>query len=367
MKTLTFFRKVFLFCTLGLFLTNIDAQTIITIDNNANSTTTYTTIQDAHDNDMDNDIIYVQPSGTSYGNLNITKPLTIVGRSHSEPGKISTIGAVSVRSSNVVVKGLFISSLTWSSTGAPLPPPYSGFRLYECEVSSTFNLGTFSVTTDDSEVRGCILRSGLFVDDTASNVLVSNNIILSTLTTEQALTLVVANNVFRGTSSITLNNNDPADETMILFNNMFILNSGSNRFVNLNNGPFNLSNNLTYNYGLGNLDYTSNASGSFIETASLNNTNPLFTDVDNSVAQSFAGTSSAYDSAFRPEDDLTLQGGSPALTGGGGGSEIGLFNNGFNYKKLGEPRGLPTLDVLTYDGAVPKNGNINVTVRAKAN
>ncbi|WP_411894694.1 hypothetical protein [Winogradskyella sp. A2] len=367
MKTLTFFRKVFLFCSLGLFLTNIEAQTIITIDNNANSTTTYTTIQDAHDNAADNDIIYVQPSGTSYGNLNITKPLTIVGRSHSEPGKISTIGAVSVRSSNVEFKGLFISSITWSLTGAPSPPPYTGFRLYECEVSSTFNLGTFNVPTDDSEIRGCILRAGLFVDDNASNVLVSNNIILSTLSTEQTLTLVVANNVFRGTSSITINNNDVANGTLILFNNMFILNSGSNRFVNLNNGPFNLSNNLTYNYGFGNLDYVANASGSFTETGSLNNTDPLFTNVDNTVSQSFAGTSSSYDSAIRPEDDLTLQAGSPALTGGGGGSEMGLFNNGFNYSKLGVPRGLPTLDVISYDGAVPKNGNINVTVTAKAN
>lgn len=366
MKTLTFFRKVLLFIALGFFISTLNAQTIITIDNNPNSTTTYTTIQDAHDNAVNGDIIYVQPSGTSYGNLIINKPLTIIGRSHSEPGKVSQIGTVSVRSGGVEFKGLDIFNITWSSVGAPVPPPFSVFRLYECIMQSTFNLAAFNVDVDDIEVRGSVLRAGVNVDDTATNVLISNNIILSTVSTENTLTLVVANNIFRAPTGITINNNDPADGTLILFNNMFIANSGSNRVVNLNNGPFNLSNNLTYNYGLGSLDYMSNATGSFTETASLNNTNPLFTDVDNTSFQSFAGTST-YFPATRPEDDLTLQGGSPALTGGGGGSEMGLYNNGFNYSKVGVPRGLPTLDVLTYDGAVPKNGNINVTVRAKAN
>ncbi|MCA0153587.1 right-handed parallel beta-helix repeat-containing protein [Winogradskyella vincentii] len=368
MKTLTFFRKVFLFCSLGLFLTNIEAQTIITIDNNANSTTTYTTIQAAHDAATAGDIIYVQPSGTNYGTVNISKEITIVGRSHSEPGKVSELSTVSIRSSNVTIKGVKFGSLNYSNTGTPQAPPYVGTKIYECEFSSA-TYGPFSGVNfvDDVEVRGCVITGTQTIYSTASNLLFSNNIFANTgINSYVTLTLVVANNIFRGTTSVTITNNDPADGTFILFNNMFTGNSGSNIFVNLNTGPFNLSNNLTYNFGFGNLDYQSNATGSFTETGSLNNTNPLFTDVDNTVSQSFAGTST-YNSAFRPEDNLTLQAGSPALTGGGGGSEIGLYNNGFNFSKLGVPRGLPTLDVISYDGAVPKNGNINVTVTAKAN
>ena len=65
--------------------------------------------------------------------------------------------------------------------------------------------------------------------------------------------------------------------------------------------------------------------------------------------------------------DLTLQAGSPALTGGGGGSQIGLYNNGFRYNMIGNPNGIPTLDVISYDGAIEKGSNINVTITAKAN
>lgn len=366
MKTITFFKQFILCFTLGFMTLALSAQSIITIDNNPNSTTTYTTIQDALDNASNNDIIYVQPSNSTYGNAIISKPITIVGRSHSETAKISTLGTISVRSSNVELKGLSTSTISYSLTGAPVAPPFVGFRLYECEVNSSVSLGTFNVPADDVELSGNILRGGVIVDDTASNVEISNNILLSSLTTQHTLTLTVRNNIFRGTSSISITNNDPADGTLILFDNMFTINWNNNGFVNLNNGPFNLTNNLTYNFSFASLDFQSNASGSFTETGSLSNTNPLFTNVDDSISQSFAGTSSAYDSAFRPEDDLTLQAGSPALTTGTGGEQIGLFNSGFNFEKLGNPRGLPSLDITNYDGAVPKNGNINVTVTSKA-
>jgi hypothetical protein len=63
---------------------------------------------------------------------------------------------------------------------------------------------------------------------------------------------------------------------------------------------------------------------------------------------------------------LTLQAASPALTGGTGGSEIGLYNNGYLYDVLGNPKGIPVLDILNYDSTVPKNADINVTVKAIA-
>ena len=96
------------------------------------------------------------------------------------------------------------------------------------------------------------------------------------------------------------------------------------------------------------------------------NTDPQFTNVDPTVSQSFADNSS-YNPSTRIEDDLTLQAGSPALTGGGGGSQIGLYNNGFRYNMIGNPNGIPTLDVISYDGAIEKGSNINVTITAKAN
>ena len=49
-----------------------------------------------------------------------------------------------------------------------------------------------------------------------------------------------------------------------------------------------------------------------------------------------------------------------------GGTEIGLFSGGFIFKYLGNPKGLPIMDIINWDGTVPQNGNINVTIEATA-
>jgi hypothetical protein len=147
---------------------------------------------------------------------------------------------------------------------------------------------------------------------------------------------------------------------------MFIIHDTSGDFgINFHGGDFNLTNNLTYNYGPGEVILGRSGAGTFIDSFTLANTDPEFTNVDPTVTQSFADNSQYYPYA-RLEDDLTLQSTSPALTGGGGGSQIGLYNNGFLYNILGNPNGIPTLDVISYDGAVEKNSSINVTINAEA-
>ncbi|QRM89632.1 hypothetical protein FG167_10480 [Lacinutrix sp. WUR7] len=370
MKTFTkTFKNVLMACFM-LASTNFLAQTIITIDNNSGSTTTHQTIQAAHDAASAGDIIYVQPSGTSYGAVTIDKELTIVGRSHSEPSKISLLDGVIIRSSNVTLKGLKLSSLYPQSSGALVAPPFVGLTVYECNVSS-LQLGEGQaapiVSIDDVKVRGCILKSVNYIYEDATNVLFSNNIFDSPtpLYIYNTTSSVIANNVFRFQSSLTFRNNNPSG-TAILYNNMFISNYGGESVINFRSGDFNLSNNLIYNYAdTFNTVFANVSGGTHLESNTLANTDPLFTNVDSTVSTSLAGTG-AYNPTIRLEEDLTLQAGSPALTGGGGGSEMGLYNNGFLYNTIGNPKGIPTLDVISYDGAVPKNGNINVTINAKA-
>jgi hypothetical protein len=344
------------------------AQTIITIDNSSQSTATYQTIQDALDNATAGDIIYVQPTGTSYGAAIIDTPITIVGRSHSENNNISTIDAITIRSSNVTIKGIAFNSLYHQTSGSPNTPPFSNLRVYESKFSNaTFGEFQASPTADDIEIRGCVFNSFQQYPD-ATNILIANNILVSTspFTVYDPSTLVIANNNFRSTNNFTLSNQSTS-ETCILFNNLFTTNYQVDATISFSTGDFNLSNNLTYNYNTSfNLTLVTSGTGTFLDSNTLLNTDPLFTNIDTTIAQSFAGYST-YNPSIRLEDDLSLQAGSPALTGGGGGSEMGLFNNGFIYKKLGNPRGVPTLDVLGYDGAVPKNGTINVTINAKAN
>lgn len=361
MKTI----KITLLCC--LFAMPAIAQNIITIDNSPQSTTTHQTLQDGLDAATSGDIIYIQPTATTYGNGIIEKAITIVGRSHSETNRVSTTGTISVRSSNVIIKGISFSSLTSSSNGAT-PPPYTGLRLYDCRVTSVVIGSSVSTSAtifmDDVEIQGCVLAS---VDQRpdSQNILVGNNIITGSFTVRTPSTVVVSNNIFRaGNGNISLQNTSTT-ATAIFYNNIFKTNSATDKTVTLNSGDFNFSNCLTYNYGAGNLDFAAASGGTYLENDSLLNTDPLFVDVDSSVTSSFAGSSNAYNPITRL-DDLTLQAGSPALTGGGGGSEIGLFNSGFNFDYIGNPRDVPTLDIINYDAAVPKNGTINVTIEAKA-
>ncbi|MDO7170809.1 right-handed parallel beta-helix repeat-containing protein [Mariniflexile sp. AS56] len=383
MKTSTLFLKNMLCFVIGIMTLSLSAQTIINIDNNPGSTTTHQTLQDALDdittNNITDAVIYVQPSGSTYGNGVIDTPVTIVGRSHSEPGKKSIVSRINPRASNITLKGLEISSCYPTGTG-PTAPPYSGLNIFECEINSTFYLGTSSSQAaatyiDGVFVRGCVIQSTLTIYGDTNDVLISNNIFAGNnpINTYNAATTVVTNNVFKYWSSQIIFYNYAPSSTLLLFNNMFIFNYGADANILFPQGDFNLTNNLTYNYSVsGDVNISTSSGGSYLDSFTLANTDPLFKNVDPAVSQSFADNSSYYPYA-RLEDDLTLQAtangdplDSPALTGGGGGSEIGLYNNGFNFNVLGNPQGVPTLDVISYDGAVEIGGNINVTIKAKA-
>lgn len=348
-----------------LFAFTVTAQNIITIDNSPQSTTTYQNLQDALDAAVAGDIIYIQPTATSYGAAVIDKAITIVGRSHSEVNRVSTTGNITVRSSDVIIKGISLGTLTTNANG-PIPAPHTGLRLYECEAGNIIlGLGNSSpIIIDDVEVQGCLFFT-FFQRVNAQNILLGNNIITGGIIVDAPETVIISNNIFRGGSGDITIQNASTTGTAILFNNMFTTNSGTDKTITMFSGDFNFSNCLTYNYGAGNLTFATSGTGTFLENDSLLNTDPLFVDVDGSVFTSFAGTSPTYNPVIRM-DDLTLQAGSPALTGGGGGSQIGLFNSGFNYDYIGNPRDVPTLDIINYDAAVPKNGTINVTIEAKA-
>jgi hypothetical protein len=247
--------------------------------------------------------------------------------------------------------------------GSANPIPHTSIKLFENKIVG-MGLGESygEKKFDDLEVRGCVITSTITHYIDSGSTLFSNNILSGSLNLYNPTELVLTDNIFKFYSSLSFTNNSTT-EPVILSNNLFI-NNYSSGSVNFNGNEFNVNNCLTYNYGSG--EITFGGTGTLTENNNLYNTNPLFTNVDPSVSRSMAGTSSYLPSA-RLEDDYTLQTSSPALTLGVSGDEIGLFASGYLYKNLGQPSGVPTLEVLTYDGAVAKDGNINVTVRAKAN
>ena len=368
MKTSTLFLKNMLCFAIAISTFCLSAQTYITIDNTPQSNTLYDNLQDAVDNAPDNAIIYVQPSPTSYGNATIDRPLTIVGRSHSETSNVSTVGAISVFNSDVTLKGLNINSTVTirdNDFTVATPDDYvTNIKVFECKINNIvagYTNGNYGA--NGVEIQGCVINS-FTQHNTGLNVLVTNNIITSSVSVYTPTELLLTKNIFRGYNIFYLYNYS-GGEIVIIHDNMFIFTyTFSDTTISLNSGEFNINYCLTYNYGL--TDTVFGGNGTWIINNTLENTNPLFTNVDSNVPGSFAGTSGTYNPATRLMDNLTLQGGSPALTAGGGNSELGVFANSFNYKNLGNPRGIPVMDILSWDGAAPAGGSITVDISAKA-
>ena len=104
----------------------LSAQTVHTVDNRPQSGAQHTTVASAISAASPGDIIYIQPSPTSYGNITITKTLTVIGGGHNLDnfdGIRSTVGTILLQNnvsqdvSGTKITGLNIGSINGFSFG----------------------------------------------------------------------------------------------------------------------------------------------------------------------------------------------------------------------------------------------------------
>lgn len=182
---------------------HINAQTIRRVNNNPGITgpNIFTTIQAAHDAAVSGDIIYVEPSGMSYGNLVCTKRLTIVGVGYFLNNQAvylqadlspSTLGTLTFRngSQNSQVVGISASGSISIHT--------SNISILRCHLlgssmNSSLSIATFD-GTNHQNIDGIridqnwILRDLTFVPSnfnntnfTIGNVVINNNFIFEVI------------------------------------------------------------------------------------------------------------------------------------------------------------------------------------------
>src|SRR5690606_13498335 len=86
------------------------AQNTITVDNSPGANADYADLQPAINFANPNDIIYVHASETSYGQVTITKPLSIIGFGHSNPDKNTYLDGIILNdgSDGSYISGLYI-------------------------------------------------------------------------------------------------------------------------------------------------------------------------------------------------------------------------------------------------------------------
>lgn len=346
MKTTVLFKKGIL--TLLLVSVGFFTNAQIIVDNNVGTNADYTSLQAALDVAADNDTIYVQPSATSYGDIALNKPVTIIGRSHSEPSnRITKINTISINpnGSNTNLKGLNIFLLQFGINGVS-----EDIIVEECRVSAIY---FYPSGSSNILLRGNYIGSiGSGNYSYVTNLNISQNIITGFLSVRRPDSAIIMNNLFL---SYNITNVGSTIGKLLIQNCMFITKSTNLAVLEISDAQ--LDNCLTYNFGSGTYDISADAAAeNMITTNMLENTDPMFTQID----------LTSFSSLYSIENDYTLQAGSPAIGAGTNSEDIGIFGNGYSFDTIGNPSGYPIVDILTSTSAVPENGNLSVTISAKS-
>lgn len=368
-------KKMYLkqFITLCVFAISFSTTGQIIVDNSIGSNAQYDNLQTAINEAPNNSTIYVHASAIRYGDITIEKPITLVGRSHSEPSFKSTINNITIthNGSGTDLRGLDMNNITFqglngsrSSSGVITSPVLvQNIAIEQCSFNNLIpnrllyynSSGGFSygVGSNNILVRGCFVN---FINQAyTTNLNISQNFIRSQINITRPDSTIITNNIFNTTSATVYNNGSNIGKVLVQ-NSIFIVNNGSPQELSIPNSQ--LDNCLTYNYGTGSYSLAADANDiGMVTNNMLINTNPMFTIID---------TSNPSD-LFNIESDYTLATGSPAIGSGFNGEDMGVFGNSYTFSNVGNPSGFPTINITSSTAAVPENGTLSITISAKAN
>lgn len=346
--------------TTGYFLfISLLANSAIWVANNnpgaasgTNVFTGSTALQDALSNVSlaDGDIIYVVPSIINYGNIVITKGITLFGvgiRAAKDLGAKSIVTRIDIDASNVRVSGMISSEFV-----------YLGDK--------SNNVTLSNIVLENSRIQRLIQTSDATVD--LSNVLIRNNLIIGFSFSVQFYTVsnvTFSNNVVYTSTSTSWKT--VKANTVNFSNNLFISDGAGYTFNEVINCVFDhnifigtraaVGSNSTGNVWDDNLSFggvsTTFSVGSYANTSNngnVENQDPLLVNMP-------LGTtwSDAY--------DFSLQVGSPAINING--TDIGPSGGAIPFNFEGNL--LPLIQSVTLPAVIPVGSNLPVTIKAKGN
>ncbi len=269
-----------------------------------NAEVIYTTAQTAYDAANPGDTLHIEPSGTSYGNLSISKKIVVIGN------------------------GYYLGSLSTNANPG----------LQTNEGNSRINALNISTGADGSVVMGLYLMNTSTI--AGSNVVISRNYFTTQVTIANCSNIQITQCIigslysyYNGNgANLTIANNiiyncyfDDGDNG-IAVNNIIQANSSFSSFT--------LKNNI---HTAGNLDLTNcTVENNVSFNGKFGSTNGNITIADmNTVFEDYANT----DPLFSEDSRFQIKAGSLAKTSGTGGGECGIFGNqyGTAYKLSGIP------------------------------
>lgn len=346
MKTL----KITILC--GLLSLFSFSQTVHTVDNRDQSGGQFTSLQAAVDAANPGDIIHVLPSPNSYGSIDVTKTLTIMGLGHNPAntnGEVATISIISLEgnSAGTEIKGLVILRISAGTTSNSVN--LDDMHIINNRITSYVQASSIANLSDNWIVEGNYFSS---TSTNISNVINSDNWQIKNnymrgIISQVGNTSIITNNIMltSATSHTFFSNCDNP-----LVNNNIFVSTGNLTEIGLNNSNITFDHNITYSTAL-TIDPISGSNN-------LENTNPMFVD----VAFAFNQIPDFYNS------DFDLAPGSPGINAGSDGTDIGLFGNNFIFDRDGRPNLTPYPESITITNSVVAPGqslNVNFTATQK--
>ena len=345
-------KSLLTICISLVIITTGLAQTVRRVNNNVgiSGTNVYATFALAHTAAANNDIIIVEPSSTSYGDITITKPLKIYGNGYyltintelKADQRSSTFGSIDfntgsggseiygVATTYIYIYG--VSNLVLSRNNV------SSFNYLTSNKAGTTNTNVTNILISRNYIGNLTPST---VAGTVSNFLITNNII----------------------GYITANN-DPIIQNWVVRNNTFIGNAGSTTLVNsvLENNFFPAGGSSP---GLTNVTISYNVSTAANFSSGIGNVNNyvLAPINDSGVAVSeLLGTGSG----ISLDEAYIVKAGSGLKTLGNGSTEVGAYGGSTPYIVSGIPP-IPSIVNMISSGTGDTTNPLKVTLTVKSN
>ncbi|MBI3500294.1 MAG: hypothetical protein HY063_00720 [Bacteroidetes bacterium] len=277
--------------------------TVITVSNAANSPGQFTNLQTAINSAAVGDTLYVHGGGTSYGNINIKKRLTLIGTGHN-PQK-----------ANPAVAQFGIVQLdSLSNASGASGTKIIGFKLNEV---LGYSGGTKNVLVSRNYFTS---SSAAKINVTGSGWTIENNIINPTsVTVNNKANIVIRNNIFNA-STITIS----TSSTVVITNNIFFQTSTASAFTNVSNAL--ITNNIFSGSTPHGTNVNANVFDNNITYQTANDSIPFGT---NTGTGNFISQNPQYVNApsntFNYSYDYSLAATSPGKNAGTDGTDIGVF------------------------------------------
>ena len=329
------------------------AQTVYTVDNRPESGAQYTSVQDAIDAASAGDIIYIHPSPTGYGSIDVTKTLKLVGPGHNpenSDGLTANLTSIDLYadSADTVITGLVINNISAYSFGSNT----HNVHIINNKISSSIRGYYTSGHSDNWIVEGNYFTtsySGNSIDaDELNNLQVRNNIIKGEIAYSNH-TNVFTNNLFlqedpSGDAQVFVGSNGITSP--IVANNMFVFTDADITELTSTGTPITYTNCLTWKAAGG------TALPALPGSGNLDNTDPLFANIPTSLLDFY-------------NNDYSLSGGSPAIGAATDGGDLGVFGRSFPYDTNGRPHSMPYPEEMTILNTVVQPGqDLNVEFQA---